>query len=234
MLIDNLQIVEGAGTVNLSFPKGTSFPTSPDAGEVFYRTDESLAYVYSGTAWTVFGSDSGSTVTLNDLLPDQANNIGKILSTTGTDATWIDVPAGPSLNDLLPDQTGNGGKVLSTTGSVATWVSEPVQIYDIGFTSPGEIMPSSTLLFFVVPRRFTLPSSFNNCVATVGTITSDVTFSLRKNGVEFGTLAISSAGAASFSALADTVFEANNILSIESPAGAMPTNLGVTFSVSLG
>jgi hypothetical protein len=173
MLIDTLQIVEGAGTVNLSFPKGTSFPASPNAGEVFYRTDEKLAYVYSGTEWSVFGSG----------------------------------------------QAGTG---------------DPAQVYDIGFTCPGEVSPSSTLLYFVASRAFTLPSSFDNCAASVGTITTGVVFSLRKNGSEFGTVSFTSGGAATLAASTDTMFDVQDVFSIESPAGVMPTNLALTFAVVLG
>lgn len=170
MLIDNLQIVEGAGTVNLSFPKGASFPTSPNAGEVFYRTDEALTYVYSGTAWGVLGS-------------------------SGTPST---------------------------------------QVYDIGFTSPGEVLQSSTLMYFVASRTFTLPASFDNCAASVGTITAEVVFSLRKNGAEFGAVTFASNGSVTLNAAADTTFDVQDVFSIESPAGTMPTNLALTFAVVLG
>ena len=51
MLIDQLKIAEGSTIINLSFPSGTTFPTSVQIGEVFYRTDQSQAYVYNGTAW---------------------------------------------------------------------------------------------------------------------------------------------------------------------------------------
>lgn len=173
MLIDNLQIVEGAGTVNLSFPKGASFPTSPNAGEVFYRTDEALTYVYSGTAWDVLGS-------------------------------------------------GGSGGTPST------------QVYDIGFTSPGEVLQSSTLMYFVASRAFTLPASFDNCAASVGAITAEVVFSLRKNGSEFGTVTFASNGSSTLNAAADTAFDVQDVFSIESPAGTMPTNLALTFAVVLG
>lgn len=170
MLIDNLQIVEGAGTVNLSFPKGASFPTSPNAGEVFYRTDEGLTYVYSGAAWNVLGS---------------------------------------------------GG-------------TPSAQVYDIGFTSPGEVLPASTLMYFVASRAFTLPASFDNCAASVGTITAEVVFSLRKNGAEIGTVTFASNGSATLNAASDTTFDVQDVFSIESPAGTMPTNLALTFAVVLG
>ena len=203
MLIDNLQIVEGAGTINLSFPKGIVFPTSPNTGEVFYRTDELLAYVYSGTAWTVFDSGAG----------------------TGEPVT---------IDSILPTQTGNTGKVLSTNGATAAWVSEPLQVYDIGFTHPGEVPAASTLLYFVASRRFTLPSTFANCAASVGSSTAEAVFSLRKNGSEFGSITVSSAGTVTFFAAADTVFNVQDVFSIESPAGTMPTNIALTFSVLLG
>lgn len=193
-------MLEGTSTTNLSFPKGTTFPLLPNSAEVFYRTDEQIVYIYSGTAWVSVGSGSTGSIVLND---------------------------------VLPSQDGNAGKILKSDGTNATWQSLPEQVYDIGFTSPGELVASSTLLYFVASRAFTMPMTFANCAVSVGTIMSDVTFSLRKNGVEFGTLFISSAGTTLLSATTDTSFVKNDVLSIESPAGAMPTDLAVTLSVVL-
>jgi len=35
----------------VSIASGTSFPTNPDEGDVFYRTDQNTFYVYDGTSW---------------------------------------------------------------------------------------------------------------------------------------------------------------------------------------
>ena len=36
-------------------PSGTSFPSSPAAGQMFLRTDQSTVYVYTGAAWATVG-----------------------------------------------------------------------------------------------------------------------------------------------------------------------------------
>lgn len=36
----------------IGLPSGTSYPTSPEAGELFYKTDDDTIYTYNGSAWT--------------------------------------------------------------------------------------------------------------------------------------------------------------------------------------
>src|SRR5574343_54801 len=60
MLIDGLTLLEGSSAQNLTVAKGTSFPSLPTEGELFYRTDgvnEGL-YVYTGEAWTQAGGNA--------------------------------------------------------------------------------------------------------------------------------------------------------------------------------
>jgi hypothetical protein len=52
MLIDNPQLVEGSAIQNATIASGTSFPTSPSVGELFYRTDTTQLNVYNGSSWT--------------------------------------------------------------------------------------------------------------------------------------------------------------------------------------
>jgi hypothetical protein len=67
-----------------------------------------------------------------DSLPDQTGNTGKFLTTDGTDADWATV-------DALPDQTGNNGKFLTTDGTDATWAEIP----EGGSISVSESAPES-------------------------------------------------------------------------------------------
>ena len=57
---------------------------------------------------------------INNLLPSQANNQNKILSTDGTNVSWIENTGGVG-GDSLPPQDGNSGYFLSTDGTVAYW-----------------------------------------------------------------------------------------------------------------
>jgi len=36
-------------------PSGTSFPANPSEGDLFWRKDEKILYIYDGTAWRVLG-----------------------------------------------------------------------------------------------------------------------------------------------------------------------------------
>lgn len=58
MLTDGVKIAEGARIVNAVVDSGTSYPSTPDTGELFYRTDLSLLKVYDGTAWVTVGATS--------------------------------------------------------------------------------------------------------------------------------------------------------------------------------
>ena len=43
-----LTLPEGTEITNLTAPIGTSFPGNANVGEMFYRTDEDILYVYDG------------------------------------------------------------------------------------------------------------------------------------------------------------------------------------------
>lgn len=55
-------------------------------------------------------------ITTAGILPSQASQSGKFLTTDGTDASWATV-------DALPSQSGQSGKFLTTNGSVASWAA---------------------------------------------------------------------------------------------------------------
>jgi hypothetical protein len=50
------------------------------------------------------------------IVPSQAGNSGKYLTTNGTVSSW-------GVVDALPSQTGNSGKYLTTNGTTASWAS---------------------------------------------------------------------------------------------------------------
>lgn len=61
MLIDRPQVVEGSVIVNATVPSGTSFPSSPNAGELFFRTDLGSLQTFTGALWVEAGSVSLAT-----------------------------------------------------------------------------------------------------------------------------------------------------------------------------
>jgi hypothetical protein len=50
------------------------------------------------------------------VVPSQASNSGKYLTTNGSATSWATV-------DALPSQTGNSGKYLTTNGTAASWAT---------------------------------------------------------------------------------------------------------------
>ena len=52
MRIDGIKLLEGSVLSNATIDSGTTFPSIPDKGELFFRTDTNAFYFYSGTAWT--------------------------------------------------------------------------------------------------------------------------------------------------------------------------------------
>jgi hypothetical protein len=76
--------------------------------------------VTAGTGLTGGGTSGAVTVSLDTssvyVVPDQAGNSGKYLTTNGTASSWGTV-------DALPSQTGNSGKYLTTNGTAAAWAS---------------------------------------------------------------------------------------------------------------
>lgn len=50
MIFDSM--VTSNEVTNLTVDSGTSFPTEPSNGELFFRNDEGQLYLYNGTDWT--------------------------------------------------------------------------------------------------------------------------------------------------------------------------------------
>ena len=82
-------------------------------------------------------------ITADNVLPAQASNNGKFLTTDGTNCSWGTVP------DTLPSQTGNNGKFLTTNGTTPSWAEVdafPVQTGNNGkfLTTDGSEVSWST------------------------------------------------------------------------------------------
>lgn len=61
MKIDAIQLTEGSTLTNLVVDSGTSFPSNPNVGELFYKTDDDWLYAYNGSAWTAAIGPTGPT-----------------------------------------------------------------------------------------------------------------------------------------------------------------------------
>jgi hypothetical protein len=51
MLYDRIRLLEGADVVNLTVQSGTTFPSNPNQGELFYRSDLNALHYYDGADW---------------------------------------------------------------------------------------------------------------------------------------------------------------------------------------
>lgn len=103
--------------------------------------------------------------------------------------------------------------------------------YRVGFFFTTTPTASEVLLVHVVTDAFTVPIGLSGTRVSVGTNpAASFILSVRKNGVEFGTVTISTGGVATLAAASATSFAAGDLLSVLGPAVADTTiaNVAVT------
>ena len=97
--------------------------------------------ITGGTAGQALITDGSGGISFGtvDALPTQATNVGKFLTTDGTNASWATV-------DALPSQSGQAGEFLTTDGSSADWISDAGQIETPGnyYKNYNEIAVATT------------------------------------------------------------------------------------------
>lgn len=80
---------EGSEITNLTVPTGTAFPGTPNAGELFFRTDESKLYSHDGSSWNEVSTN------LSNLTPGSALKVGSGGSITESgNFTFVDAGGG--------------------------------------------------------------------------------------------------------------------------------------------
>jgi len=78
MLIDRPQVVEGTVIVNATVPSGTAFPSSANAGELFYLTTGATGlYSHDGSAWNL----AAKAVDLTTHIADQTLHLTSVQNT---------------------------------------------------------------------------------------------------------------------------------------------------------
>lgn len=125
---------------------------------------------------------------------------------------------------------------LGATETIPGGGGDTVQIYDIALSCPGEVVAASTLAYFVVPRAFTIPSTFLGSKAAVGSTVGDATFTLYKNGSAAATINFTdgySFGQFTVVDVENLSFGNGDIFSIDSPASNTPSNLAITIVATL-
>ena len=59
MRIDGIEVVEGSRVSNLTVNSGNVFPSNPDVGELFFKTDTDQLYNYRSSGWTPVAAGGG-------------------------------------------------------------------------------------------------------------------------------------------------------------------------------
>lgn len=136
--------------------------------------------------------------------------------TTGGYTISVKTPSGTAIS------VGNGErKLLYCNGSDLTIAAEAgATPYDIGGSFVGKPSAGIVLMRFPVPRavRFLSGMALSRGVAATAA-TAAVSFSLRKNGIEFATMNFAaSATSATFTCATTTDFAAGDILTFVAPA----------------
>lgn len=92
--------------------------------------------------------------------------------------------------------------------------------YDVAGAIVGKPMSNGNVLVYMVPRAFTFPAGLAGSVGhAMTTATSGVILSVRKNGVEFGTITFDiGASAGVFASAAGATFAAGDMLSVVTPS----------------
>jgi hypothetical protein len=163
------------------------------------------------------------------------------------------VPSGAALNpnEIAIRDNGEWVYVVPKEGFVATvadenlliwysgtaWSSLPTgmsQPYDIGGSFVGA--PTDGLIFirYPMPRAVQFPAGITNSQGKSGVAASaSSVFSLRKNGVQFGTMTFSAGTtSATFAASSATSFAVGDVLTIMAPSPADATLADIGFSLA--
>lgn len=161
---------------------------------------------------------SDTKIALNSMVwPTTGAATGKILAVSAitNQLEWVNLPT---------SQVLTAGANISITNNVIS-ATAPAIPYDIASAILGKPAGSAVVMRFVAVRAFTIAAGATGSVAkTASVATASTTFSLQKNGAQFGTM-VFAAGAASgsFTVASTTSFAAGDILTIVAPTSADAT-----------
>jgi hypothetical protein len=114
MLIDRPQITETSYLSNAVIDSGTADPTSPDIGELFFRTDLGQLRVYNGSTWVEAGSTVHAASTSLHLSTAQNTLLDGLAPTlTATEINYLDGVTGP-IQAQIDGIIAAAGSVLRT------------------------------------------------------------------------------------------------------------------------
>jgi hypothetical protein len=120
---------------HLVFDQGTTFPSSPAEGQVFYKTDTDNFYIYDGTSWDLMNnSDNANTLDTIDSLQFIRSDVSDNYTTgalTFDSGTILDIDANTvrldeiTNNTIILDSDDTGGNIAlqfgTTLNESLTW-----------------------------------------------------------------------------------------------------------------
>lgn len=106
--------------------------------------------------------------------------------------------------------------------------------YDISFWAAGLMENNETLFGIIAVRDFTIPVGLPNAQAVAGTAANaETVVTLKKNGVQIGTITWAAAGTSgTFSVPGTVTFSAGDVLTIKAPVSADTTLKDVTITIT--
>lgn len=123
-----------------------------------------------------------------------------------------------------------------SVAQVATSAGAASNPYDLGGAYTGAPTASAVLLRYPFPRSVTFPVDMAGSYGVAATApSSSASFSLRKNGVEFGTMVFGGGSPlteAAFTAASGATFAAGDVLTIVAPASPDATLADIGFSLA--
>lgn len=216
MFHDSIKLFEGSEFSNLVVASGAAYPSSADAGELFFKSDVNKLYVYSGSAWLELGSSGGSSVSSvagrTGAVTLSASDISG-LATVATTGAYSSLSGTPALATVATSGSYND---LSNTPTV---ISNVTLSGDVTGSGPGSL---TTTLATVNANTGTIGSATQVPILTIdgkGRITAATTATI-----------VASAAA---SALTGTTLAANVVSSSLTSVGTL-ASLAVTGNITTG
>lgn len=152
-------------------------------------------------------------------------------ATTGGFTLSVKTPSGTAIG------VGMGGRKLFYDDGTTLQLLAEAGIgapYDLGCTFPGQPTSGAIILRYPVPRAVRFQAGFPSSKGVAGTAPSAaVTFTIRKNGTQFGTLDFAAgATTATFTAAADTDFAVGDVLTVVAPSPADTALADIGFALA--
>ncbi|MHA1290285.1 MAG: hypothetical protein ACTSPB_23120, partial [Candidatus Thorarchaeota archaeon] len=128
-----------------TMPSGTSFPSNPRAGDLFYRTDEDRVYRYNGTSWVkiVVTTGEGTSFPANPRTGDLFYRTDENTLYRFDGSNWKAVHALSQHGDSLPSDGRVGDFFFNTTENALYRYNGSQWVEVLRITQSGASLPAS-------------------------------------------------------------------------------------------